>query len=204
MPPKLDPNSPANQALHAQFTKLGLSPATATELVRQPKQGAAVKALIEAYQLDKETLDEKTASALVKLAVGGGKLGEAEKGFAVQKVIKGDVTSNDQVTGELRASSRLSRLNSGKIAHCTAAIKYLEPNPAGTPINEAEFDKTCGVGTLRPLLFCIAPAHTQESTSPLQISPRSSDPTSRPSLPLLTAGQTLGPSSGASRAVPLT
>ncbi|KAI9639619.1 tRNA synthetases class I, catalytic domain-containing protein [Dioszegia hungarica] len=125
MPPKLDPNSPANQALHAQFTKLGLSPATATELVRQPKQGAAVKALIEAYQLDKETLDEKTASALVKLAVGGGKLGEAEKGFAVQKVIKGDVTSNDQVT---------------------AAIKYLEPNPAGTPINEAEFDKTCGVG----------------------------------------------------------
>lgn len=27
-----------------------------------------------------------------------------------------------------------------------AAIKYLESNPAGTPVDEAAFDKECGVG----------------------------------------------------------
>lgn len=29
-----------------------------------------------------------------------------------------------------------------------AAIKYLESNPAGTPVDEAAFDKECGVGAL--------------------------------------------------------
>lgn len=105
MPPKFDPTDPANASLIALFTQLGLPNTTATELVRQPKQGAAVKSLVETYKLENASLDEKQASAMVKLATGGGKLGEAEKGFVVQKVVKGDVKSADQVAGELAHES---------------------------------------------------------------------------------------------------
>lgn len=101
MPPKFDPTEPSNAALISQFTQLGLSSVTATELVRQPKQGVPVKALIDNYKLNETRLDEKQAGALVKLGTGGGKLGEAEKGFVVQKIVKGDVKSVDQVTSEL-------------------------------------------------------------------------------------------------------
>lgn len=100
-PPKFNPADPATASLIAQFTQLGLSSVTATELVRQGKQGVAVKSLIDTYKLENITLDERQASALVKLATGGGKLGEGEKGFAVDKIVKGDVKSVDQATGEL-------------------------------------------------------------------------------------------------------
>lgn len=101
MPPKFDPSSPENAALIQLFTNLGLSNVTATELVRQPKQGVAVKGLIDTYQLESEQLDERRAAALVKLATAGGKLGEGEKGFVVQKVLKEDLKSVDQITGKL-------------------------------------------------------------------------------------------------------
>lgn len=103
MPAKVDTNSPENVALVAQFTALGLAPNSATELVKQPKSGLALKGLIEEYHLNDVQLEEKQAGALVKLATGGAKLGPAEKGFVVQKVVKGNVKSVDQVAGESAA-----------------------------------------------------------------------------------------------------
>lgn len=102
MPPKFDPNSPENAALITLFTQLGLSSKSASDIVRQPKQVAPLKALVEEFSLADKSLDEKQASALVKLSAGCGKLGQSEKAYIVDKVIKGDLKTGDQVSGELR------------------------------------------------------------------------------------------------------
>ncbi|ORY32577.1 tRNA synthetases class I, catalytic domain-domain-containing protein [Naematelia encephala] len=125
MPPKVDINSPESQSLISLFTSLGLASNAATELVKVPKSGTAFKGLIDEFQLEGKKVEEKQASALVKLSSSGGKLGPGEKGFIVEKVLKGDIKSPDQVT---------------------AAVKFLEGNPPGTPVDEGAFDKTCGVG----------------------------------------------------------
>jgi hypothetical protein len=101
MPPKFDPKTPENASLIQLFTSLGLPSNSATELVRQPKNSKPFKSLIEEYNLESTHLDERSAAALVKLSTSSGKLREAEKGFVVGKVVKGDLKSVDQVAGEL-------------------------------------------------------------------------------------------------------
>lgn len=101
MPPKFDPKSPENASLISYFSQLGLSNNTATELVRTPKSGVAFKALLEENALADKHFDEREATALVKLSAAGGKLGPAERGYIVQKIIKGDLKSSDQVAGKL-------------------------------------------------------------------------------------------------------
>ncbi|KAL7421559.1 Glutaminyl-tRNA synthetase [Cryptotrichosporon argae] len=125
MPPKFDPTAPENATLISLFASLGLSSSAATELVRQPKSGAAFKALVDAHGLGGKTFDERQAQALVKLSAVGGKLCAEEKAYVVQKIEKGDLRAPDQVA---------------------AAVKFLEGNPASTPINEEAFDKAAGVG----------------------------------------------------------
>ncbi|ODO08942.1 glutamine-tRNA ligase [Cryptococcus wingfieldii CBS 7118] len=124
MPPKFDPAAPENAELISLFQNLGLANKSATELVRQPKSGKAFKSLIDQYSLGNERFDEKQAGALVKLSSVGDKLSEEQKGWLVQKIVKGDVKSPDQVT---------------------AALKFAEKNP-DLAANEAAFDKECGVG----------------------------------------------------------
>jgi glutaminyl-tRNA synthetase len=99
MPAKFDPASPENAVLIDQFTALGLSPNAATALVRQPKSSTPFKALIDEFNLTAVKLDEKAAGALVKLSASSDKLGSAEKGFAITKIVKGDIKSADQVSG---------------------------------------------------------------------------------------------------------
>ncbi|WVQ77217.1 glutamine-tRNA ligase [Cryptococcus sp. DSM 104548] len=124
MPPKFDPSAPENAQLISLFQNLGLANKSATELVRQPKSGKAFKSLIDQYNLGNERFDEKQAGALVRLSSVGDKLGEEQKGWLVQKIVKGDVKSPDQVA---------------------AALKFAEKNP-DLAANEAAFDKECGVG----------------------------------------------------------
>jgi glutaminyl-tRNA synthetase len=104
MPPKYDPNSPEAKELVALFQSVGLSEKSAADLARQPKSASPFKALIEEFNLKAEALDEKTAGTLVKLSGAYGKLALGEKGYAVQKVLKGDLKTPDQVAG---ASLRL-------------------------------------------------------------------------------------------------
>ncbi|OCF36927.1 glutamine-tRNA ligase [Kwoniella heveanensis BCC8398] len=125
MPPKFDPSTPENAALIALFEGLGLANKSATELVRQPKSGVAFKTLIDEYNLSDKKFDEKQAGALVKLSASAGKLGPAEKGYVVDKIVNGSLKTQDQVA---------------------AAVKLLEGNPPGTPINDEAFNKSCGVG----------------------------------------------------------
>lgn len=99
MPPKFDPNSPENAPLIQLFQNLGLASNSATELVRQPKSGKAFKSLIDEYGLADNKYDEKQAGALVKLSSVSAKLDKEQKDFLVQKIVKGDVKTPDQVTG---------------------------------------------------------------------------------------------------------
>ena len=104
---KASTSSPEAEALVQLFTSLGVAPKTAVELVRQPKNGVPFKALIDEYKLEDEKLSEKQASALVKLSTTGGKLGPREKGYVVEKVVKGDLNNTEQVAGEPYASKDL-------------------------------------------------------------------------------------------------
>ena len=101
MPPKFDPGAPENASLINLFTSLGLAQNSATELVRQPKSGAALKSLIDEYHLDGKTRDEKQAAALVKLSTARTKLGGRQKGYIVEKIGKGDLRTPDQVAGKM-------------------------------------------------------------------------------------------------------
>ena len=100
MPPKFDATTPENASLIRLFTSLGLATNSATELVRQPKAGSCLKSLIDEYGLEGKQLDERSAGALVKLSGSGSKLRRRRKGYVVDKIVKGDVRSPDQVTGE--------------------------------------------------------------------------------------------------------
>lgn len=100
MPPKFDLNSPEVKELVELFTKVGLTYKASTDLVRQPKSATPFKALVEDFQLANESHDEKTASNLVKLSAGCAKLEQGEKGYAVQKILNGDLKTADQVAGE--------------------------------------------------------------------------------------------------------
>ena len=99
MPPRFDADAPENASLITLFTSLGLAPNSATELVRQPKAGTAFKSLLDEYHLEGKNFDEKQAGALVKLSAAGGKLRREQKGYVVEKIVKGDLRTPDQVTG---------------------------------------------------------------------------------------------------------
>jgi hypothetical protein len=142
MPPKFNPEAPENASLITLFSSLGLSNNAAVNLVRTPKQSAPFKALIDDYDLAGKTFDDKQAAALVKLSATGGKLEPPERGFVVQKIVNGALKSPDQVTG--RSSVIINRVELKEVA----AVKYVEGNPSGTPIDDEAFDKACGVGKL--------------------------------------------------------
>ena len=110
MPPGFDASSPENASLISSFIALGLPSNSATELVRQPKAGAAFETLVDEHHLHTVKLDEKQAGALVKLSAIGEKLGTEEKHYVVGKVVKGDLRSPDQVTGALYLDCLRSRI----------------------------------------------------------------------------------------------
>ena len=101
MPPKFDPKAPEVKELTDLFEKVGLTNKAATDLVRQPKSAAPFKALVDEYNLSSSMLDEKVAATLVKLSGGMSKLGPAEKGYAVERIVAGDIKTPDQVSGGL-------------------------------------------------------------------------------------------------------
>ena len=101
MPPKFDPKAPEVKELTELFEKVGLTNKAATDLVRQPKSAAPFKALVDEFNLSSSTLDEKVAATLVKLSGGMSKLGPAEKGYAVERIVAGDIKTPDQVSGGL-------------------------------------------------------------------------------------------------------
>ncbi|KAI0346780.1 glutaminyl-tRNA synthetase [Trametopsis cervina] len=115
--------SPETAELIELFKSIGLTQSKAAEAAKSPKSATALKAIIEQKQLAGKDLDEKTSVLLAAVAVQSAKLGDGERDYAVDAILDGRLKSTDQVS---------------------AAVKYLEAN--SLPVNEAEFNKQCGVG----------------------------------------------------------
>ncbi|KAJ7068460.1 glutamine-tRNA ligase [Mycena amicta] len=103
---------------------IGLSPAKAAEAVKSPKIAAELEGIIQSCALG--TLDEKRASLIVALAgqlVKSEPISEEKRAYVVRKIVDEQLRNVEQVT---------------------AAVKYVEGH--STPIDDADFDQSCGVG----------------------------------------------------------
>ncbi|KAI5893865.1 glutaminyl-tRNA synthetase [Schizophyllum commune H4-8] len=110
------------------FEAIGLPHAKAVEAAKSAKQAAALKDIIEKYQLDKREpkLEEKQAGLISALAGQVAKAPdttEEARDFVVDKILEGKLKTTDQAV---------------------AAVKYVETRPP--PIDVQDFDKECGVG----------------------------------------------------------
>lgn len=124
MPPKATPSvSPEAAAQIELFKSIGLTQAKAAEAAKSPKSAGILTELIEKHDLVNKGLEEKQAGLVAALAVQGGKVGEAERGYVLGAVLDGRLKSVDQVN---------------------AATKYLESHPL--PVDTKAFDEHCGVG----------------------------------------------------------
>ncbi|KAF8663362.1 hypothetical protein AX16_000938 [Volvariella volvacea WC 439] len=115
-----------SEELISFFKSISLSQAKAAEAAKSVKSATILKHLIEEHKLAESNLDEKQASLVVGLSLGLAKSGgilPSEKGYIISRIKDRALKSNDQVN---------------------AAIKFFEPHPS--PIDDAEFDKACGVG----------------------------------------------------------
>ncbi|GAA5913004.1 glutamine--tRNA ligase [Sporobolomyces salmoneus] len=121
------PLTPEQETQVAYFESCGLSNTRSSEAVRSKYASSALK-LFQQTQLDQRPLDDKLGALCLQVAKDGNALDDQAKGYIVDKIHKGDLAKSDQVA---------------------AAIKYLASKSA--PYDEAEFDKTCGVGfTITP------------------------------------------------------
>ncbi|OSC98990.1 glutaminyl-tRNA synthetase [Trametes coccinea BRFM310] len=121
MAPKAD--APETAELIELFKKIGLTQNKAAEAAKSPKSATTLRGIIESHDLANKNIDEKQAVLLAALAVQGSKLGEAERSYAVNAILDGRLKTTDQVS---------------------EATKYLDSHPV--PVDEADFNKSCGVG----------------------------------------------------------
>ncbi|CAL1701119.1 unnamed protein product [Somion occarium] len=128
MPPKAALSAEIAELIEL-FKSIGLTQSKAAEAAKSPKSASTLKDIIQKHGLIEKNLEEKQAVLLATLAVQGAKLGDVERGYAVDAILDGRLKSTDQVS---------------------AAVKYLEAHPL--PIDQSDFDKSCGVG------FTITPA----------------------------------------------
>ncbi|CAL1701118.1 unnamed protein product [Somion occarium] len=130
MPPKAALSAEIAELIEL-FKSIGLTQSKAAEAAKSPKSASTLKDIIQKHGLIEKNLEEKQAVLLATLAVQGAKLGDVERGYAVDAILDGRLKSTDQVS---------------------AAVKYLEAHPL--PIDQSDFDKSCGVGKS----FTITPA----------------------------------------------
>ncbi|TFK71794.1 glutamine-tRNA ligase [Pluteus cervinus] len=132
-------SDPATEGLVTLFTSIGLTQAKAVETAKSPKAAPILKTLIEEYDIAAKKLDDKQAGLIAAFSVSLSKsegLTSPEKEYVVTRIVDGKLRSIDQIN---------------------AAIKFLEPHP--TPIDDPEFDKSCGVG------FSITPEELRKNIS---------------------------------------
>ncbi len=99
MAPKAAPSAETAELIEL-FKSIGLTQSKAAEAAKSPKSAATLKDIIEKKQLAGKDLDEKTSVLLAAVAVQSSKLGDAERGYAVDAILDGRLKSTDQVSGE--------------------------------------------------------------------------------------------------------
>jgi glutaminyl-tRNA synthetase len=98
MPAKAAPSADTAELIEL-FKSIGLTQSKAAEAAKSSKSAATLKEIIEKKQLSGKDLDEKSGVLLASLAVQGSKLGEDERGYAVDAILDGRLKSTDQVSG---------------------------------------------------------------------------------------------------------
>ena len=97
----------SNYATHPSvplFTSIGLNEAKAQEVVKSPKNAAALKDIIENNAtLFQNRLEEKRAGLVMTLALALAKSGDVdrlERDYVTSKVVNGQLKTVEQVNGE--------------------------------------------------------------------------------------------------------
>ncbi|SCV69645.1 BQ2448_1039 [Microbotryum intermedium] len=119
-PPPLDP---AQNELCRYLQQCGLSQVRSTETARS-KTSANVQAFFRKHELDKMGLSDKQALLMLQVVKDANRVGDMGQRYLVKRVKEGGLEKAEQVT---------------------AAVKYLSSH-TGEEVNEATFDKACGVG----------------------------------------------------------
>lgn len=102
---KFDPNDPATLAAISLFTSIGLTHTKAAETVRNPRNAASLKELIDRHDLATKGLEEKQGNLILQLAVQGTRIGTDERDYVTNAVVRGRLKANDQVTGMISTST---------------------------------------------------------------------------------------------------
>lgn len=93
----------SNDPLVLLFQSIGVSQAKAYEVLKSPKNAAALKDIIEKHPVvSKGGLDEKQVTLIVALAgalVKSNGVGQGEREYLVNKIVEGKLKSVDQVGG---------------------------------------------------------------------------------------------------------
>ena len=148
--------SPETAAYIDLFKSIGLTQAKASEAAKSAKSAALLQDLIERHALTGGHIDEKQAGLVAALAVQGAKIGEDERGYVVNAITCGRLKSTDQVNGTSQRPCVGRFRSNTSDAHAdaahAAAVKFLEAH--SLPVDQAQFDRECGVG--QPIISLLA------------------------------------------------
>jgi hypothetical protein len=101
MPPKSKKAEPGDPALEPLFTSIGLAPSRTKNVLQSCRSTDALAHVIRTCHLEGAQWDEKTAGLVAEVGseFEGGKLGDREVSYLVERIKEKDVKSPDQVKG---------------------------------------------------------------------------------------------------------
>jgi len=105
------PADASSDPLVILFKSIGLSQSKAVEANKNPKSATVLKDLVEKHNLVAAGLDEKQAVLVTAYAGNIAKavaVGDDEKSFVIADILKGNLKSVDQVSGEC-STTKLNR-----------------------------------------------------------------------------------------------
>lgn len=141
--------TPENEPLVNLFQSIGLTQSKALEAAKSAKPAAILKEIIDEKDIVAKGSDEKRAGLLVALSNALSKspgISKPGKDYVLDKILNGDLKSVDQVNG--KRPGALIQTNSLTLFNLLAAVKYVDTN--SIPIDDADFNKACGVGKYIP------------------------------------------------------
>ncbi len=102
MPPKAKKAEPGDPSVEPLFTSLGLAPSRIKNVLQSSRSTDAVAHVIRTCDLEGSQWDEKTAGLVVEVAseFEGGKIGDRDVKYLVERIKEKDLKSADQVKGE--------------------------------------------------------------------------------------------------------
>lgn len=146
MAPKLDTSDPNVARLVDLFATISLTGQRAADTIKNPKYARALEHVIKSRKLDELHLDPKDGSAVVVAASSGADLPDAKLEYVVDRVLKHDLKSSDQIQ---------------------TACKYVASNDS---MDDAAFDAACGVGVVITPERCATAVRTYMQAHSAEIS----------------------------------